>query len=175
MSRTTGHATVIPGALVGRQRAWIPVTTLSVPTVWLATADGLALLDLIAVELAVNGLRRGWTLTRDEKWFAARLMLDRKVPYATISTRVGASGSTLAEWFPGEIEPTVIRLDRGKKRRRKPTHSPLCGTRSGHRRHVRRRERVCQPCRDAKRMADRHYREHGTYVGAPKPAPAVAA
>ncbi|WP_328425946.1 hypothetical protein [Streptomyces sp. NBC_00443] len=159
--------TIIPGVPVGRQRDWIPVTTFAVPTVWLATADGLVLLDLIAVELAVNGLRDGWTLTRDEKWFAARLMLDRKVPYSTISTRVGASGTTLVEWFPGEIEPIVIRPDRGRKRRRKPTPSPFCGTRSGHRRHIRLRERVCQPCRDAKREADRFYREHGTYVGAP--------
>ncbi|MFE6284396.1 hypothetical protein [Streptomyces sp. NPDC057877] len=157
------------GVPVGRQRDWIPVSSFPVPTVWLATPDGLVLLDMIAVELAVNGLRKGWTLTRDEKWFAARLMLDRKIPYSIISTRVGASSATLGDWFPGGIEPTVIRPDRGKKRRRKPTPSPLCGTRSGHRRHIRRREHACQPCRDAKQLADRFYREHGTYVGAPLP------
>lgn len=156
------------GTGVGRHSGWIPVMTHPVPTVWMATGDGLVCLDMIAVELAVNGLRKGWKLTRDEKWFAARIMLDRKVHYSVISTRVGASATTLGEWFPGEIEPVIVRQDRGKKRRRKPTPSRMCGTRSGHRRHVRRRERACQPCRDAKRIADRFYREHGTYVGAPK-------
>lgn len=165
--------TIEYGVPVGRQRDWIPVTTFAVPTVWMATADGLVLLDLIAVELAVNGLREGWTLTQDEKRFAIRLMLDRNVPYSTISTRVGASQATLSEWFPGEIQPVLIRSDRGQKRRRKPTPSPVCGTRSGHARHVRLREQACQLCRDAKRLADRHYREHGTYVGAPTPVAAA--
>ncbi|MFJ5638699.1 hypothetical protein [Streptomyces sp. NPDC093223] len=158
---------VEPGVPAGRQREWIPVYSFPVPTVWLATSDGLVLLDVIAVELAVNGLRKGWKLTRDEKWFAARLMLDRKIPYSTISTHLGASAATLIEWFPGEIEPLVIRSDRGKKRRRQPTPGPSCGSRSGHRRHIRRRERPCKRCLLAKRAADRHYREHGTYVGAP--------
>ena len=64
--------TVVPGVHAGRSREWISVTTVAVPTVWLATADGLVLLDLLAIELAVNGLRTdGWRLTGPEAAYAA--------------------------------------------------------------------------------------------------------
>ncbi|MGQ4358520.1 hypothetical protein [Streptomyces sp. SAS_272] len=152
------------GVPVGRRRDWIPVTTLAVPTVWMATADGLVCLDLIAVELAANGLRKGWKLTPDEARFTARFLLDRKVPYSVISQRVGASTDTLRSWFPGEIAPASAQLAR-------PQARPQCGTRRGTRRgyrwHRARLEVPCTDCAEGNKAAERHYKEHGTYIGAP--------
>lgn len=147
---------------------WISVPRMTMPTVWMATRDGLVLLDLIAVELAMNGRRNGWKLTRDEKWFAARIMLDQKVAYSIISTRVGVSARTLEGWFPGEIEPAAEYMARGGPRGLPaPTPDVRCGTRRGYRRHRKRGERQCQRCKEANSLADRHYRLHGTYIGAP--------
>ncbi|MBK3631607.1 hypothetical protein JHN52_01250 [Streptomyces sp. MBT97] len=152
------------GVRIGRQRHWIRVTSISVPTVWMATAEGLVCLDLVAVELAANGLRKGWTLTPDEARYTARLLLDREVPYSIISQRVGANTETLRSWFPGEIAPASEQLAR-------PQARPQCGTRRGTRRgyrwHRARLEPPCPDCLEGNRVADRHYKEHGTYVGAP--------
>ncbi|MEV8600486.1 hypothetical protein AB0465_11470 [Streptomyces griseoviridis] len=153
---------------------WIIVPWTLSPTVWVGTADGLVLLDLIAVELAVNGRRRGWTLTREEAQFAARLLLDRGVLYSVISVRVGASADTLRAWFPDKIEPPSAARPRSRKPKPKRRSPARCGTRQGHSRHLRRREPPCEACRMAKNAGDRWYRKHGTYVGAPTFEPAAA-
>lgn len=161
------------GVPAGRQREWIPVTTLSVPTVWMATADGLVCLDLVAVELAANGLRQGWTLTSHEAAFAADLMFQRGLQHGLIATRTGVSGDTIRRWFPTEETPLADALTRIRTRTpapeetRKAQSVPRCGTYGAAQRHVRRREPLDEPCRWAKAAADRHYRKHGTYVGAP--------
>lgn len=93
------------GVPVGRQRDWITVTDLAVPTIWMATPDGLVLLDLIAVELAANGRRKGWTLTRDEARYTALLLFDRGVHYSTVAHRIGVSGTTIKAWFPHLAAP----------------------------------------------------------------------
>ncbi|NUS83010.1 MAG: hypothetical protein HOY75_09700 [Streptomyces sp.] len=171
MSRTDGMLATFPATVPGRYRDWISVPRMTAPTVWLATPDGLVSLDLIAIELAMNGRRKGWTLNRDEARYAVRLMLDRGVPYAVISTRVGASAATLRSWFPGEIEASADGRARARPSKpapeRKPRLPAQCGTYYGARAHVRRKEPVCPPCREAKNAADRYYRVHGTYVGAP--------
>lgn len=177
MSRTDGNLTTYPASVPGRDRDWISVPQMTVPTVWLATAEGLVSLDLIAIELAMNGRRKGWTLNGDEARYAARLMLDREVPYAVISARVGRSAATLRAWFPGEIEASADGRARSRPSKPKPEPKPVravarCGTYYGAQRHIRRKEAVCPPCREAKNAGDRHYREHGTYKGAPS-VPAV--
>ncbi|MGW0869904.1 hypothetical protein ACWD3Z_05360 [Streptomyces sp. NPDC002740] len=134
------------------------------PTVWMATPDGHVSLDLIAIELAINGMRKGWTLTPDEARFAARLLLDRKVLYSIISTRVGASASTLRTWFPGEIVPATAQLARPQAR---PQCGDRRGTRRGYRWHRARLEDPCPDCVEGNKVADRHYKQHGTYNGAP--------
>ncbi|MEV1079918.1 hypothetical protein AB0I98_16975 [Streptomyces sp. NPDC050211] len=148
---------------------WISVPRMTVPTVWLATPDGLVSLDLIAIELAMNGRRKRWTLSQDEARYAARVMLDRKVPYSVIASRVGVNTNTLRAWFPGEIEPADDRSARSGSRKAAPTSDVKCGTRRGYGRHHQRGEVPCRPCKDANAMADRYYRKHGTYLGAPEP------
>lgn len=163
------------GVPVGRQRDWIPVTTLAVPTVWLATADGLICLDLVAVELAVNGRRQ--SLTPYESAFAADFMFQRGVTRTTIAKRLWLSGSMLGKWFPTDDTPLHEALTRVQTRAEalKAAYEATgsrsrarCGTYVGAQKHQQAKEPVCEPCREAKRAADRHYREHGTYIGAPE-------
>ncbi|MEU1141827.1 hypothetical protein ABZ392_33965 [Streptomyces sp. NPDC005885] len=166
---------VVRGVPVGRDRDWIPVTTLAVPTVWLATADGLVCLDLVAVELAANGLRDGWTLTSHEAAFTADLLLQRGIQPGVINRLIGVSGTTLRKWFPTDDTPLHealarirSRADAGKLSAERARQNPApCGTYHGAQRHQKRNEPVCPSCREAKRAADQHYRKHGTYVGAP--------
>ncbi|MFC7909018.1 hypothetical protein [Streptomyces nigra] len=145
---------------------WVSVPNMTLPTVWMATPEGLVSVDLIAVELAMNGRRKGWTLSPDEARYAARVMLDKGISYSLISTRVGASTATLRAWFPGEIRPTAAHLAREGDR---TLSDAACGTVRGYRRHHRRQQTPCQPCKDANAAADLHYRKHGTYKGAPEP------
>lgn len=165
------------GVPAGRQRDWIPVTTLSVPTVWMATAEGVVCLDLVAVELAANGLRQGWTLTSHEAAYAADLMFRHGMQHGLIATRTGVSGDTIRRWFPTDDTPlheafarirsrTVVAAEQLAKLPRKP--QARCGTYTAAQRHIRRKEPLDEPCRMAKRAGDRHYREHGTYVGCPE-------
>ncbi|MCD7440288.1 hypothetical protein K4B79_18915 [Streptomyces lincolnensis] len=147
------------------------------PTVWLATADGLMLLDLLAIELAVNGLRTGdWKLTGPETAFAADTLLQRGTDRALISRRLGIDYRTLRIWFPADDTPLCEALSRvrtqaewrqEKAQRQSAAPPAQCGTYQGARRHSRRKEPLCPPCREAKNAGDRHYREHGTYKGAP--------
>lgn len=158
----------VTGVPVGRQRDWVPVTKLSVPTVWMATAEGLVCLDLVAVELAANGLRKGWQLTADEARYTAVLLFERGLPYSVVCTRIGVSGSTLKAWFPEHAVPGDPSLARTGTRKSKPSATPQCGTRRGYGRHHRRGETPCAPCKAANAAADRYYRLHGTYIGAPE-------
>ncbi|MEU6535562.1 hypothetical protein [Streptomyces sp. NPDC047000] len=146
------------------------------PTVWLATAEGLVSLDLVAVELAVNGLRKGWTLTSHEAAYAAAYLFPRGVEYSVIANRVGVSGATLRRWFPADDTPLGEAMARIRTRQEAlkvavaKTVRPRvrCGTYQGARAHRRRKEPLDEACREALRVADRHYREHGTYIGAPE-------
>lgn len=147
---------------------WISVPRITAPTVWLATPDGLVSIDLIAIELAMNGRRTGWTLTPDEARYAGRIMLDREVPYSTISARIGVGTDRLREWFPGEIEPSNERMARSGPRPKPSQITEQCGTRRGYRRHRANLEAPCVLCTEGHKVADRHYREHGTYIGAPQ-------
>ncbi|MFF5984376.1 hypothetical protein ACFY78_36595 [Streptomyces olindensis] len=168
--------TAVRGVPAGRQRDWIPVTTLAVPTVWLSTTDGIVCLDLVAIELAVNNLRRDWTLTAYEAAFAADFMFQRGVQYSVIANRIGVSGETLRRWFPTDDTPLNEALTRVRTRHEAQRLTAVsgnrrrarCGTYGGAQRHKKRKEPLCGPCREAKRAADRHYREHGTYIGAPE-------
>lgn len=161
---------VVGGVLAGRDQAWIRVP-MAFPTVWMATPDGLVCLDLIAVELAANGIRKGWTLTSEEARYAASVMFAHGLPYSTVAQRIGASGATMQSWFPEQAVPSDPRMARTRstakpKRTPKPRPAIKCGTYPGYRRHIRRKEPTCAECRDAKNAADRHYTEHGTYIGA---------
>lgn len=169
MTSYSHPANAVRGVPVGRQRDWIPVTTLAVPTVWMATAEGLVCLDLVAVELAANGLRKGWTLTEDEARYTADLLFARDVPYSVIGRRIGASGATMQRWYPEQAVPQDERQARpGERKKAPPPPEAKCGTRRGYGRHHRRGEAPCQPCKDANAVADRYYRRHGTYIGAPE-------
>ncbi|MBQ0827658.1 hypothetical protein [Streptomyces tagetis] len=157
----------VPGTVPGRARDWIPVTTLAVPTVWMATSDGLVCIDLIAVERAINGTRRGWTLNADEARYAASLGFAAGLTYSLIGTRIGVSAQTMQSWFPELAAPKTERQARPRPRSRPepvPRQPVRCGTRVAYQRHIRRGEPTCAPCRAAKSAADRYYRRHGTYV-----------
>jgi hypothetical protein len=146
----------------------LPGMRTAAPTVFVATPDGLAVVDTIAVERAVNGERKGWSLTRDEARIVADLILSRGLPPTLATVRAGVNWATLCEWFPDVVAP----VPEGKARpgeRRRPDRSPVkCGTRRGYDRHKRRKERVCERCRAAYALAYRYYRTHGTYIGAPE-------
>ncbi|GHA28922.1 hypothetical protein GCM10010372_31010 [Streptomyces tauricus] len=170
------------GVPVGRERDWIPVTTLSVPTVWMATPDGLVCcLDLVAVELAVNGRRNGWKLTAPEAAYAADLLRQRcqGIEHHTIAKLLGVDYRALDRWFPSADTPLHDALSRARdqglteaarKAALKAPPKPLarCGTYQAARRHKRNREPVDELCRKARRAADRHYKQHKTYIGAPE-------
>ncbi len=164
---------LVSGVPVGRQRNWIAVP-MRTPTVWMATDDGLVCIDLIAVERALNGLRKGWTLTADEAFYAATIGFAHGMTYSQIADLVGVSGSTMRSWFPDQAVPSAERLARSRgdaETRKAPRRSRTparCGTRSGSRAHYDRGEKPCAPCREARAAAERHYREHGTYSGAPE-------
>lgn len=167
----------VTGVPVGRQRDWIPVTTLAVPTVWMATAEGLICIDLVAVELAVNGLRKGWTLSSDEAAYAADLLLQRGVDYSTIARRLGVSGTTMRKWFPTDTTPLCEALSQIRTRSeaavaggetKSNSRRARCGTYSGAQRHRRQGEPLDDLCRKAKRAADQHYKANKTYIGCPE-------
>ncbi|MEU3096584.1 hypothetical protein ABZ690_17750 [Streptomyces sp. NPDC006967] len=162
----TTHPPVIPGLMAREQRSLIRVP-MAVPTVWMATADGLVCIDLIAVERAANGQRKGWSLTVDEAQYAASVMFGRRLPYSLIAKHVGVSAATLKAWFPEQAVPLDAGMARTGARKSSPTRVAKCGTRTGYGRHRRRGEAPCEACRAASAVADRHYRRHGTYVGAP--------
>ncbi|MFJ8992665.1 hypothetical protein ACIRQH_19990 [Streptomyces sp. NPDC102279] len=164
------------GSPLGRRRNWISVSPLAVPTVWMATPDGLICLDLIAVELAVNGLRKGWKLTSAEAAYATDLLLQRGVERLTISKLLGPDYRTLRSWFPKDDTPLGEALSRAQVSaeanptvHKRPGRKPLacCGTYAAAMRHQKRKEPMDEPCRQAKRAADAFYRKHGTYVGFP--------
>ncbi|MGW0607792.1 hypothetical protein [Streptomyces sp. NPDC002640] len=77
----------------------VPLPPIAAPTVWLATADGLACTDMNAVERAVRGER--CPLTRDEARFAAGLMLGH-LPGYVVAARTGVSRETVRTWYPRE-------------------------------------------------------------------------
>ncbi|OYP09984.1 hypothetical protein CFC35_41960 [Streptomyces sp. FBKL.4005] len=140
----------------------IPIPRSAAPTVWLATSQGLVVIDTIAVEKAIKGERKGWTLTADEAHYAARIMFDHHVPYSVVAVRVGRSTETLRAWFPEEVVPSTPSRARGRG-----VKEIEHGTPRGYYAHHRRGETPCQPCKTANAIADRHYRLHGTRVGAP--------
>lgn len=131
------------------------------PTFWLSTPAGLVDIDAIAVERAMNGERKGWTLTEDEARYAAEIMFDHEVPYSVIAARVGRSTETLRRWFPGKVAPVSPELARPKNREIR------CATPQGYQAHHRRKETPCTPCKAANAAADRYYRLHGTRKGFP--------
>ncbi|MEU4755531.1 hypothetical protein AB0F93_31735 [Micromonospora tulbaghiae] len=146
----------------------IPGMRTAAPTVFVATAEGLAVIDTIAVERAINGERKGWSLTNDEARIAADLILKHGLPPTAASVRTGVNWATLCEWFPDVVTPAPEGSARSGGRRR-PDRSPVkCGTRRGYDRHKRRKEQVCERCRAAYALAYRYYRTHGTYIGAPE-------
>lgn len=167
----------VTGVPAGRQRDWIPVTTLAVPTVWMATADGLVLLDLLAIELAVNGCRTDdWSLSGPETAYATDFLLQRGMDRSKIARLVGSDIRTLRSWFPEDDTPLGEALTRVRTKaewnleyRHRSSWTPApCGTYRAAQRHGRRKEPLDEACRKAKRAADRHYKQHGTYVGSPE-------
>ncbi|MFD4263795.1 hypothetical protein ACFWR9_40890 [Streptomyces sp. NPDC058534] len=139
------------------------------PTFWLATSDGLVDIDAIAVERAMNGERKDWTLTEGEARYAAQIMFDQQVSYSVIAARLGRSTETLRRWFPGKVVPGSPALSRAGDRA-----EIRCGTPQGYQAHHRRKETPCTLCKGANAAADRYYRLHGTRRGFPG-IPAVAA
>ncbi|WP_037844036.1 hypothetical protein, partial [Streptomyces sp. NRRL F-5126] len=125
------------------------------PSIWLATSDGLVFIDTIAVERAMNGDRKGWTLTADEARYAAQVMFEHHVPYSVVAARVGRSTDTLRAWFPEHVVPATPRLARPGTRTRPGVE---CGTPRGYRAHHRRKETPCERCKGANAAADRRYR-----------------
>ncbi|MGW1931119.1 hypothetical protein [Streptomyces sp. NPDC001919] len=132
---------------------------MAAPTVFMAGPEGLAVIDTIAVERAVNGQRHGARLTEDEARYAAGLLLDAAVPFSVTATLVGVNANRIRGWYP-ELAATEVR--------RPITFKPAsCGTRSGYQAHKRKGEPVCDSCRAANAAGDRHYKLTGSYLGAP--------
>ena len=142
----------------------IPLPRAATPTVFLASPDGaVSVIDTVAVEQAVTGKRSGWTLTDAEVQYAAPFMFE-VVPYSVVCSRLGVSAKRLKELFP-EVGPVRESAARPGERTKRPAP---CGTRRGYGAHKRRGEDACPRCKAANAAADRHYRRHGTYVGAPE-------
>lgn len=129
----------------------IRIDTVSL-TIWLAGPDGLTSIDTVAVERVING-DDSVCLTDDEIQYAASVMARHGMSYGVIAARLGVCTKTLARW--------------AKKKPPRRVPRALCGTRSGYQRHRSLKERACDPCKAAAAAADRYYRLHGTYRGAP--------
>ena len=84
---------------------------------------------------------------------------------------IGVSGAKLREWFPEQAVPLNPRLVRTGPRQTRPKDPPPCGSRRGYSWHRQHGETPCQLCREANSLADRYYRSHGTYIGAPELVP----
>ncbi|MFD0078904.1 hypothetical protein ACFVIY_41815 [Streptomyces sp. NPDC127166] len=133
----------------------VRVPQTSAPTVFMAGPEGLAVIDMIAVERAVTGHRDGARLTEDEARYAASLLLAESVPFSVAATLVGINANRLRGWFP---ELAAIEVRRSIK------HQPApCGTRRGYQAHKRRGEDACIPCLTANRLADQRYRLTGSH------------
>lgn len=55
----------------------------------------------------------------------------------------------------GEADPWQHRAKPGPKPRYRPQPTQPCGTKAAYNRHSRRKEEACEPCKEAKRVADR--------------------
>ncbi|MEU6664257.1 hypothetical protein [Streptomyces sp. NPDC046821] len=119
--------------------------------------------DTVAVERAVRGERTDWTLTPAEIQYAAPFMFDL-VPYSVVCSRLGISATSLKKLFP-EVGPRSERAAHSGPRAKRPAQ---CGTRRGYHAHKSGKEVACGSCKSANAAADRHYRLHGTYQGAPE-------
>ncbi|MFJ6394042.1 hypothetical protein ACIQJT_41440 [Streptomyces sp. NPDC091972] len=147
----------------------IPFPSHASPTVFVAFADGsVDAIDTVAVEQAVRGHRSGWTLTPSEIQYAAPFMFD-VVPYSVICSRLGISAKRLKALFPevGPIHESAARPG-SRSKGTAPKGTAPCGTRRGYSAHRRKGEDACARCKSANTAADRHYRTHGTYAGAPE-------
>lgn len=143
--------TIAPGS----PRISLPPT--AAPTIFLATSEGLVVVDTIAVERAINGGRQGWTLTSGEAHYAASVMFEHGIAYSVVAARVGRSTDTLRRWFPEHVVPSTSAHARGGARK-EIEH----GTQRGYRAHLRRPETPCKRCKAASAAADRRRRLTGT-------------
>jgi len=144
----------------------IPLPQTTAATVWVSFPDGsVDPVDTVAVERAVRGDRTDWTLTPAAIQYAAPFMFDR-VPYSVVCSRLGISDTSLKKLFP-EVGPRSERAARPGPRAKRPAK---CGTRRGYQAHKSRKEDACTRCKAANTAADRYYRLHDTYLGAPEAA-----
>ncbi|MGW5818036.1 hypothetical protein [Streptomyces noursei] len=129
----------------------------STPTVWVATPNGITIIDTIAVARVLAGAPAN-LLTKDEAHYTAALMLDHGHPHTTVAERLRISHATLRKWHPDRLPPT-----RSTRRTK-----VVCGTIGGYSKHRRTGTPPCPRCKTAYRAAERHYHHTGTYVGAPE-------
>ncbi|MFE4613737.1 hypothetical protein ACFRK5_36155 [Streptomyces niveus] len=125
-----------------QQRLRLPAET--VPTIWLATPDGMVSIDTVAVRRAVAGDRRGWKLTDDEAQYTAEILFSHDVSLSVVAARVGRTPGLVRSWLPGSAP-----VGTGK---------PVAhGTSAGYSQHVRAGEKACTECKaaEAKYRADR--------------------
>lgn len=161
MTDRSQYKTQEPKLVAASSRVPLPKT--AAPTVWVSFPDGsVDVVDTVAIEQAVRGHRSGWTLTPAEIQYAAPFMFNL-VPYSVICTRLGISAKRLKVLFP-QVGPVRESAARPGERTKKPAP---CGTPRGYRAHHRRGETPCDRCKGANAVADRHYRTHGTTLGAP--------
>ncbi|MEU8764961.1 hypothetical protein [Streptomyces sp. NPDC048659] len=132
----------------------IRVPRMAATTVFMAGPEGLAVIDLIAVERAMTGHRDGARLTQDEARYAASLLLEAGIGYTLVAALVGVDARKLKTLFPDETKTT----------RSEPV---VCGTTRGYRAHKSRGDAICRRCRAANAAADLHYKKTGSSVGAP--------
>jgi hypothetical protein len=98
-------------------------------------------LDLIAIERAANG-DGPVTLTIPEQVEAARLMDAHGVGLSEAAQRLGTAVARLQTWKSRGWTAPACHLQ-------PPPKQAPCGTRGGYQRHLRRHERVCEPCKAA--------------------------
>ncbi|MEU3078520.1 hypothetical protein [Streptomyces laurentii] len=105
-------------------------------TVFMAGPEGLAVIDLVAVERAVSGTRRGARLTEDEARYAASVLLDAGFAASVVARKVGYDTPKILKWFP----------EQAKTARLEPIR---CGTPRGYRAHLRKNQTACADCKAA--------------------------
>ncbi|MDI3390466.1 hypothetical protein QIS99_30370 [Streptomyces sp. B-S-A8] len=128
-------------------------------------------IDWVAVERAAEGTYPHALLTNEEAVEAVGMLRAAGINQRDIADRLTTGRHEVKRAYD-VLNARAARAARAANQptppRRRATGPARCGTRRGYHAHQRRGETPCTACKAGNTAADRHYRMHGTYHGAPE-------